>query len=358
VLSKIGPVVLAYVIGLIIGNTNILPESFDKQLDLLTTITVPLALPLLLFSSNIKKWLSIAPKAFISMILAIASVLLTVFIGFLIFGDRLQDPWKIAGMLVGVYSGGTPNLSAIKTALHVSADTYILTHTYDLFFSALFLLFLMTIGQRTLLYFLPAFKSGTSPGCEQVSGPPSEDEMFWGLLSGKHAPSLVKGFLLSVLIFACAGGLSFLLQETAQMAFVILTLTTLGIFFSLIPPVNRLKKTFELGMYFILVFSLVVASMADISELVNISGVLIYYVAFAIFGTLIIHTLLSKLFHVDADTVIVTCTAMICSPPFVPVVAGALKNREVILSGITVGIIGFALGNYIGIFFAYLLQGM
>ena len=82
------------------------------------------------------------------------------------------------------------------------------------------------------------------------------------------------------------------------------------------------------------------------------------YVAVVIFGSLIIQALLSKIFKVDADTFIITPTAFICSPPFVPVVAGALRNREIIFSGLTVGIIGYAIGNYLGVFIAWLLKGM
>jgi hypothetical protein len=40
-LDRIGPVVLCYIFGLLIGNTGILPEGFAGKLDLLTTITVP-----------------------------------------------------------------------------------------------------------------------------------------------------------------------------------------------------------------------------------------------------------------------------------------------------------------------------
>ena len=37
-------------------------------------------------------------------------------------------------------------------------------------------------------------------------------------------------------------------------------------------------------------------------------------------------------------------------------IAGALKNREVILTGLAVGIAGYAVGNYLGILIAYLLK--
>jgi uncharacterized membrane protein len=71
----------------------------------------------------------------------------------------------------------------------------------------------------------------------------------------------------------------------------------------------------------------------------------------------LIQILLSRILKIDADTTIITSTAMIFSPPFVPVVAGALKNKEIIISGITVGLIGYALGNYLGITISLVLGG-
>jgi len=51
----------------------------------------------------------------------------------------------------------------------------------------------------------------------------------------------------------------------------------------------------------------------------------------------------------------ITSVAMVFSPPFVPMMAGVLKNRHIILSGLTVGIIGYAIGNYLGVLLALLL---
>ena len=109
-------------------------------------------------------------------------------------------------------------------------------------------------------------------------------------------------------------------------------------------------------MYFILIFCVVVSSMADIRQLANISFSLFYYVGLAMFGSHILHAFIAKFFKIDADTVIISGSALICSPPFVPVVAGALKNREIILTGLTVGIVGYAVGNYLGVLIAYLLK--
>jgi uncharacterized membrane protein len=46
----------------------------------------------------------------------------------------------------------------------------------------------------------------------------------------------------------------------------------------------------------------------------------------------------------------------ICSPLFVPVIAAAIGNKKVIVSGLTVGIIGYAIGNYLGYIVAEVLK--
>jgi uncharacterized membrane protein len=66
--------------------------------------------------------------------------------------------------------------------------------------------------------------------------------------------------------------------------------------------------------------------------------------------------ILSALLRVDADTTIITSIAAVYSPPFVPAVAAALKNKDVIVSGLATGIIGYAVGNYLGIALGHLIH--
>ena len=84
---------------------------------------------------------------------------------------------------------------------------------------------------------------------------------------------------------------------------------------------------------------------------------LFWFISWCYFGSLILHLILSKIFRVNADDFLITTTAFIFSPPFVPLVADALKNKDVIITGITVGIIGYIIGNYLGVALAYFLKG-
>ncbi len=356
ILKKIGAVLICYAIGLVLGNMGILPEGSMKYQTMITNITIPLALPLILFSMDVKKWVRNAGSALWSLAIGLFSVLVMIFIGYWIFRGSISEIWKVAGMLVGIYTGGTPNMAAMKTALDVSQELYILTHTYELSLGAIYLVFILSIGQRVFLTFLPAYKPLNGGSTNGEVNLEEEFESYIGFFQKKTFVPLLGAFGLSVLILGVSYGLSLLLPNQYSTAAIILFITTFGIAASFVPKIKSIKKTFQLGMYLILIFCLAVSSMADISKLANISFSLFYYVGLAMFGSHILHAIIAKIFKIDADTVIISGSALICSPPFVPVVAGALKNREVILTGLVVGIAGYAIGNYLGVLVAFMLK--
>jgi uncharacterized membrane protein len=356
-LSKIGSVVIAYVIGFVIGNLGLLPliDDHAKVQELLTTLTIPIAIPLLLFSMDIKKWTQIAGKTMLSLAFALVAVIIAVVAGFFIFRNQgIQNLWDVSGMMVGLYTGSTPNLAAIQTALGADEATYMIIVTYDLVIGAFHLLFVMTIAQRLLLMFLPAY-SYIDPASGNLGKADGEDP-YWGLLKKKTVVPLMKSFGIAVLIFGIGGAASLLVPASAQMAVVILIITSLGIAASLIPAVKKLDKSFELGMYLILIFCMVIASRADLGNIDFVAMKIAAYVAFVVFGSMIIQAVLSWIFRIDADTYIITSTAMITNPAVVLAVAGSLRNREIVFSGLSASIIGLAVGNYLGIFLAWFLE--
>jgi uncharacterized membrane protein len=387
--------VLAYLAGLVFGNIGILPKASvafksllgtrvkmpDAEIqqllssgqitanditvnqiaslqDTLMTGTILVAIPLLLFSLDIKKWLKLAKGAVLSMLLATFSLLVVIFTGFYFWGSDIDESYKVAGMLVGVYTGGTPNLAAIGTALNVSPNVFLLTHTYDLIVGSVCLLFLMTIAQRVFHIFLPKFQVVyKAENKMHLPDEPNEMENFDPLFKRKLIPDLLKAIGISVLIVAIGGGLSMLVPKPADTIVAILTITTLGLVASLIKPVNRLRNSFQSGMYLIIAFSMAVSSMADLSNMFQIEFLQLFlYVFYVVFGSIALHVGLAAIFKLDADTTIISITALTYSPPFVPTVAGALKNKEVIISGLTIGILGYAFGTYLGIIVATILQ--
>jgi uncharacterized membrane protein len=356
-INKIGAVVIAYVVGFVIGNTGLLTmiDGHARAQELLTMLTIPLAIPLVLFSMDIKKWTQIAGKTILSMLLAFSAVLLSVIAGFFIFRNQgIESLWDVSGMMVGIYTGSTPNLAAIQIALGADETNYITIVTYDLLIGAFHLLFVMTIAQRLFLSFLPAY-SYIDPASGNTINPEGDDP-YWGLLKKNMALPLLKAFGIAAVIFGIGGAATLIVPESSQMTVVILIITTLGIVASLFPAIRKIDKSFELGMYLILIFCMVIASRADLRNIDFVALMIAAYVALVVFGSMLIQALLSWIFKIDADTYIITSTALITNPAVVLVVAGALKNREIVFSGLVVAIIGLATGNYLGIFMAWFLE--
>lgn len=355
IFEKIGAVLLAYAIGLLIGNVGLIANVKDFGLvqESLNSLTIPLAIPLLLFSLDVRSWFKVAGKAVLALFVLLFSVMVSVAVGYFIFKNSLDEAWKISGMLMGVYSGGTPNLAAVQAMLDVSAEKFIMVNTLDIIVSSVYLLFLMTAGKFLFRKFLPQYKFA-----EDVLPSASYDDetSYAGILQKRHVWPILKAIGLAIFIVVISVGFSFLLTGEISMLVLILSITTLSIIASLYNKVNQIKYTFQTGMYFIVVFCMVVASMANLSELGAVAGNIFKYISFVVFGSLLVKTLLSKFFKIDADTLIVASTALICSPPFVPVMAAVLKNKQIIVTGLTIGIIGYALGNYLGVTLAYILR--
>jgi len=355
-MNKIGAILWAYGIGLVIGSLGLLPEGSEKVQSTLSDILVPLAIPLLLFSMDFKSWTKLAKTTFISLICAFIAVIVAIVIGFFIFRNQIPETNKVAGMLVGVYTGGTPNMFALKTALGVDNNLFILAQTCDMVVCAVWLLVILSVGQRLLHLILPPFKkSELKPKAFNLVSE-AEFDSYDGFFRKQNLLQSLAALGIATVIMAIGVGAMSLVGEKSKMVTVILTITTLGLAASLVPWINRIKKSFQLGMYLIVVFSMAIASMADIKIIFSAAGSLFFFVAIAVFGSLILQVALNRIFKVDADTTIITSTALIFSPPFVPVVAGALKNKEIIISGITVGLIGYAAGNYLGVTLSYLLE--
>lgn len=364
ILDKIGMIIICYGMGLALGNIHILPENILASQTTLCEVSVALSLPLLLFSLDLKQWIHLAGKTILSMVLATISIAIASCLGFLFINGLIKESWKLVGMATAVYTGGTPNLASIKTALQVDPTIFITFHTYDIVISLFCVIFFITIAQSLCNRFLPRFVP--LPKKRGESGEPGETdslhcegiESYKGIMEVKTFIKLAYALVLSGVIVGTALAISQLFPKGYATSVTILSITTLGIGCSFIPAIRNIKKTFQLGMYIIMIFCLVVSSMADFSMLTNLNYPLLGYLVFSVFGSMTLHAILCMIFKIDTDTFIITSTSAICSPPFVPVVASALKNKTIILSGLTTGIIGYAIGNYLGISMAYLVKSL
>ena len=348
----LGPIVLCYAAGLLLGMSGLLPEAADPVRTGITEASLGLALPLLLFSVDIRAWRHVAGRAMLSMGLAVIAVVFVATLLFHSFAARgVAAPEQLAGMAIGMYTGGVANLGAIKLALAIPDARYLLFATVDTFVGALYLMLVLTVGRRLFGRLLAPFP----PGYHGEDVAYEETESYAELLRLSALPGILIAVAAAGLCVGAAVLLAPYLPFAAPEIVVIVLLTSFGLLASFIGQIRRNPAASKLGMYLIYVFSFCVAASLDPSAMVSMDATILIFVAVATFGSLLLHALLCRLFRVDVDTFLITSVAALMSPAFVPMVARSLRNPAILMSGMTTGILGFAIGNYLGISVALLL---
>lgn len=362
--QKVGTVVLAYAVGIILaltGACSFEAESaaaitFGKVQSMIMNIAVPLAIPLMLFNCDFKLWTKALPKTIWALVGGVAAVLVAVISGYFIFRHTgIPEMENVAAMMTGIYTGGTMNFNALGASLGVDKSVMAIVLAFEMVLTTPYIFFIIGGGYKFFRKLLPYKEDVTRRGRKDEEIETNDVENYKGMFKKENVGGMFLGLGLSVLFLAIGAGLSLLLTGKLNELVIILTITTLAIIASFFKKVRALPKTFELGMFFILIFSVIVASLFDIHS-INSSAIMIgLFVAWIMVISALLHLLLCRIMKVSGDLFTVGQVALLCSPPFVPPVVGAMKNKKVLLSGIVIGLVGYAVGTYLGVIIAKLL---
>ncbi len=346
--GRLGPIVLCYMAGLALGLSGLQPDAAGQVRDGVMEASLGLALPLLLFGVDLGAWGRIAGSALLSMALAVVSVTLVatgLFFAFQAGGTAQSE--QLSGMAVGMYTGGLANMGAIKLALDIPENRYLLFATVDTVVGAGYLLLVLTLAPLVFARFLKPF-----PGDRDTQVPDTD---------GANAPNMLRqglvAFLVSAFCVAAAVLLTPLFSFAPSQVMTVVLLTSLGLLGSATLSLRKNRGAPHMGMYLLYVFSFSVAASMDLAELRDMDLSVLGFVLIATFGSFGLHALLARVAGVDRDTFLITSVAAIMSPAFVPMVARSLRNPAILMSGMATGILGFAIGNYLGISLALLLAG-
>lgn len=354
IIGKIGPIMVLYALGMIPGNIPFATEQMAVLQDFLPNILIPLAIPMMLFGCNFAKGearlqLKLVISGFISVAAAVA-------LGYLLFGHKVTEGAEIGGIISGMYTGGTLNAAALQAIFAIKSESFILVNSYDIIISFCYFIFLFSFGIRLFRRMYGQQAVLNAEITEAESQDASNHNPYRVLLTSDGIKQLLKTVGVTLIVAAASGGVAILMPEGWFMVVFILLLTTLGVVCSFIKPIKALTVSYDLGIYLIYIFSMVIASMADFSNL-NIAGGInqFAFMTVAVFVSLTLHALLCRVMKVDADAMVISSVAFINSPPFVPMAAAAMRNKEVIVTGLSVGVVGYAIGNHFGVLMCYLL---
>lgn len=311
--AKISALVIIVLLSIIISNINIIPSSAPVY-DFVWKYCLPLALPLLLFKSDVRKISKESGQLLIAFVIGAMGTVAGDFISYFIFKNYISELPGISAMMTGTYIGGSVNFAVLSSAFDVSVQSVSAATIADNLNMAIYFIVLLSIPVRSKII--------KSENLKQESK--KEDNQF-------SVRSLAIGLAIATMIIAISDLVS-------------------GEFTKLIPTSNFLLSALqEIGTFFIYCFMFVIGAPASIAEIVKKSPLLLLFAMLIVAFNMLFTFGIGSLLHMDRKMLIIASNANIGGPTTAASMAIAKDWNELIGPSLLVGCFGYAIGNYLGI---------
>ncbi|MBT8336105.1 MAG: DUF819 family protein, partial [Gemmatimonadetes bacterium] len=265
--------------------------------------------------------------------------------------------WRLAGTLAGSYSGGTVNFVAVGRALELPDSLFAGATAADNVTTGLWL-------GATLL--LPVWLGRFYPAIPDALRDPvdsSEDPVRPGA-DDEHHPFFARTPLstldLAVLVAVGLGLLQAaeLLGRWTPAIPSVLWLTTLALAVGQLSYFRKARGAMQLGNVALHLFFVVIGVYSRIGEILSV-GVEVFFFTLVVVGVhgIVVYGV-GRWAKLDVATLSVASQAAVGGPSSALAVAVSRRWRGLILPGILVGLIGYAVGNYLGVAVGYWIRGL
>ena len=152
--KTLGPALIVIITGIILVNLKIVPGSCEIY-GTISTYCIPISISLYLLDVDLQQIVKMSKQPLLAIASAVFCVSIVSIVFGSIFGDKVAEGWKVAGMFVGTYTGGSSNLTAIATGLNASGDTIAAANAADYVIGmpSLILMFLAPTYMKTSKWF-------------------------------------------------------------------------------------------------------------------------------------------------------------------------------------------------------------
>ncbi|WP_114080050.1 DUF819 domain-containing protein [Clostridioides difficile] len=351
-IKSLGPALTIIIMGIILSNLKVVPVSTELY-GTISTYAIPVSMTIMLMSVDLKEMTKLSREPLIAIFVAVLTVSIMAFLFGLVFAEKISEGWKVAGMFVGTYTGGSANLTAIGTGLNVSRQTLAAANAAD-----------YVIGVPTLIFMfaLPAilknskkFKKLWPYHVEESELEDCQNEEFmeskeWSIKD--IAWMLAIGFVVTEVATILAGYFNSSFSSAAR----ILLVTTISIIIAQLKPVKKLKGNLDLGLFVALFFLCTIGFSVDIKEFLGSTFTITLYCFSIIFASFIFHLGITRLLKIKYQYVILSIVGAIADSPTSALVAASAKWNSLVSVAVVMGVIGGVLGNYAGISVAYAIK--
>lgn len=351
----VGPALTVIILGMILVNLHIVPGAQDVY-GVVITYCVPMSISIYLLNVNLKELAKLSGKALAALLSAVFSVCLMATLFGAVFGGKMFEGWKIAGMFVGTYTGGSGNLTAIAVGLDAANDTIAAANAADYVIGmpTLFLMFAAPALFQNVKFLKKVWPYELEEKDRVGEGdhPVLMGDEKWSI---KDIAWLLA---ISVLIVTVATKLSAFMPSDFASAGRVLLISTFSIIAAQIPFVSRLRGNINLGLFFGLMYLAIIGFSVDLASFFSSTMIITVFCFCVIIGSILLHLLISRLCKVPYEYVILGITGAIADGTTASLVASSAKWNRLISVGLLMGVVGGVCGNYLGILVAYVIRAI
>ena len=360
--SKIPGAVIALLIAIAASNLKIIPTDAPTY-DIVWGYIVPLAIPLLLFKTNIQSLIKESWKLLLLFLISSMATMIGTVIAFLALRRYIPELDKISGMISASYSGGGVNYAAMSAKLEPSESINAATIVADNMMMAFYFLILIGLAGIPIIR-----RIWGSPHTDEIEKDPEMQssrtlsEAYWkpNLISLKDIAICLASSMLIVLIsFKLSAVLKALLGTSDNIIgdliislitdkYLLLTTITFIVASIFRNSFEKLNGSQELGTYCIYLFFVVIGIPASIGLIVTKAPLLFVFVFIIAMVNLAITMGIGKLFKFSVEEVVLACNANIGGPTTAAALAISKGWTKLVGPILVIGTVGYVIGNYVG----------
>ena len=287
---------------------------------------------------------------------AIGTALGALAMGYFLFPKIGAETWKLSGQFAATYIGGGMNYAAIGKELETSSELFSAGIAADVLITAIWLIVCIAI---------PSFldrkksqgdtnKSTAQEITEAVEG--SKKNSLDKLLFTSALPITIRDLAIMAMTVLGVMWSSKLLASWFPVIPMVIWLTSLALILAQIPAIKKLSGCTVIGNYLILLFLASNGASSVLSRIIEVGPSILYFAL----GTVAIHGIIifgiGRLMKLPSSILAVASQANVGGSASAIAIAGARGYSSLVLSGVAVGIMGNAIGNYMGLLIANMIK--